>query len=87
MQDQAEFIALDSVMCSVAAVALTVFHPGHCFPQMAQPISFGQKRLLNTLEDSGPADSASPVSSSSSLSSEVDLEKSNIARPGELYFR
>ena len=86
MQDQAEFIALDSVMCSVAAVALTVFHPGYCFPQMAQPISFGKKRLLNTFEDSGPADSASRVSTSSS-SSEVDLEKLRIATPGESCFR
>ena len=85
MQDQAEFIALDSVMCAVAAIALTVFHPGYCFPQMAQPISFGQRRLLNTVEDTGPADSASPVSSS--FSSEIDLEKSNNTRPGESYFR
>lgn len=81
MQDQAEFIALDSVMCSVAAVALTLFHPGYCFPQMAQPISFGQRKLLTTLEDNRPA------SFGSSASSEVDLEKAGIAKPGELYFQ
>ena len=81
MQDQAEFIALDSVMCSLAALALTIFHPGFCFPQMAQPISFGRRKLLTTLEDNRPAHSAS------SASSEVDLEKADIAKPGEVYFR
>ncbi len=84
MQDQAEFIALDSVMCSIAALALTVFHPGYCFPQMAQPISFGRRKLLTTLEDDRPAH---PTSSASSVSSEGDLEKADIAKPGELYFR
>ncbi|KAF6235299.1 hypothetical protein HO173_006494 [Letharia columbiana] len=86
MQDQAEFIALDSVMCSVAAIALTVFHPGFCFPQMAQSISFGQRKILTTLEDNGPNNSTSSSSSSSS-SPEVVLEKADVAKPGELYFR
>lgn len=85
MQDQTEFIALDSVMCSVAAVALTLFHPGYCFPQMAQSISFGQRMLLTTLEDDRPADSAS--SSSPAYASEVDLEKADTKKPSELYFR
>ena len=31
---------LDSVMCSVAAVALTVFHPGYCFLLMAKQSGF-----------------------------------------------
>ena len=83
MQDEAEFIALDSVMCSVAALAMTVFHPGLCFPQMAQPISFGRRKLLTVLEDGKPASSASTAS----LSSEEDLEKATIAKPGDLYFR
>ena len=83
MQDEAEFIALDSVMCSVAALAMTVFHPGFCFPQMAQPISFGRRKLLTVLEDGKPASSASTAS----LSSEGDLEKATIAKPGDLYFR
>ena len=85
MQDQAEFIALDSVMCSIAAVALTVFHPGFCFPHMAQPISFGQRKLFTTLEDVRRTDNASPTLSSSS--DDMDLEKADIAKPGELYFR
>ena len=85
MQDQTEFIALDSVMCSVAAVALTVFHPGICFPQMAEPISFGQRKLFTTLEENRPADTASHILSSSS--DDVDLEKADVAKPGELYFR
>ena len=71
-------------MCSIAALALTVFHPGYCFPQMAQPISFGRRKLLTTLEDDRPAH---PTSSASSVSSEGDLEKADIAKPGELYFR
>lgn len=86
MQNEAEFIALDSVMCSVAAVAMTVFHPGFCFPQMAQPVSFGKKKLLATLEDNRPARTALSTSSVSS-SSEVDVEKADIAKPDRLYFR
>ncbi len=85
MQDQAEFIALDSVMCSVAAVAMTLFHPGFCFPQMAQPISFGRRKLLSTLEDGRPVYSTS-CASSASCPLEEDLEKANIAKPGRLYF-
>lgn len=86
MQDEAEFIALDSVMCAVAAVAMTVFHPGVCFPQMAQPISFGRKKLLATREDSKPA-SASSSATPAPISSEDDLEKAAIANPADLYFR
>lgn len=80
MQDETEFIALDSVMCAIAAIAMTVFHPGLCFPQMAQPISFGQKKLLTTLKDS-------KIASPASTSSEDDLEKAAIAKPADLYFR
>lgn len=83
MQDEVEFIALDSVMCSVAALAMTLFHPGFCFPQMAQPISFGRRKLLDTLEDGKSASSASTAS----LSSEGDLEKATMAKPGNLYSR
>ena len=39
MQNQKEFIVLDSTMCSIAAVVLTIFHPGWCFPQMIVPLS------------------------------------------------
>ena len=59
MQDESEFIALDSVMCVVAAIALTVFHPGFCFPQMAQPVGFGRRKVLTTMDDGGRAGSAS----------------------------
>ena len=83
MQNEAEFIALDSVMCSIAALAMTLFHPGFCFPQMAQPINFGRRQLLTTLEDGKPESSAS----TDSFSSEGDLEKATIAKPGDLYFR
>ena len=81
MQDEAEFIALDSVMCSVAATAMTVFHPGFCFPQMAQPITFGRRKLLSSLENNGTS------ASTASFSSRDDLEKAAVAEPGELYFR
>lgn len=82
MQDQGEFIALDSVMCGTAALVLTVFHPGYCFPQMAQPISFGKGRILGTLEDRTPIADAS-----STASSEVDVEKIGESKDEGLYFR
>jgi hypothetical protein len=34
MQNEAEFIVLDSVMVAIATVCLTVFHPGTCFEEM-----------------------------------------------------
>ncbi|KAI9821209.1 MAG: hypothetical protein M1827_003943 [Pycnora praestabilis] len=34
MQNQTEFIVLDGVMCTIAVLALTVFHPGFCFKNM-----------------------------------------------------
>lgn len=82
MQDENEFIALDSVMCAIAAIALTLFHPGFCFPQMAQPVGFGRRKLLSTLDEGRSADSASSASSD-----ELDIEKSDIAKPGGLCFR
>ncbi|OCL03125.1 RTA1-domain-containing protein [Glonium stellatum] len=33
MQDQALFIALDSVMCSLAVISLNIFHPGFLFQE------------------------------------------------------
>lgn len=82
MQDQGEFIALDSVMCGIAALALTVFHPGYCFPQMAQPISFGKGRVLGIL-----GDSTSNTDASSTEVSEVDVEKFGETKDEGLYFR
>ena len=34
MQDETDFIVLDSVMIAIATVCLTVFHPGWTFPEM-----------------------------------------------------
>ena len=34
MQDQTDFIVLDSVMITIAVLCLTVFHPGYTFPEM-----------------------------------------------------
>ena len=34
MQDQTDFIVLDSVMIFIAVLCLTVFHPGYTFPEM-----------------------------------------------------
>ena len=34
MQDQTDFIALDSVMIGIATLCLTAFHPGLVFPEM-----------------------------------------------------
>lgn len=36
MRNEPEFIALEGVMILIAAVALTVFHPGFCFPAMCR---------------------------------------------------
>jgi hypothetical protein len=35
MRDEPEFIVLEGVMIVVAVTALTVFHPGYCFPALA----------------------------------------------------
>ncbi|KAK2749376.1 hypothetical protein FQN57_006308 [Myotisia sp. PD_48] len=34
MRDEISFIILEGFMCLVAAILLTAFHPGQCFPQM-----------------------------------------------------
>jgi RTA1 like protein len=44
MQNETEFIALDSVMVMVATAALTVFHPGYCFPRLSN--SFNKTREM-----------------------------------------
>lgn len=35
MQDETDFIVLDGVMVLIAAICLTVPHPGYCFPRLA----------------------------------------------------
>jgi hypothetical protein len=42
MRDEPSFIALEGVMIVVAVAALTIFHPGYCFPALAKTI--GRKR-------------------------------------------
>ena len=51
MMDEGLFIALDNMMVLVAMVALTVCHPGLCFPQMARPYRFGAKEAFGTMEE------------------------------------
>jgi hypothetical protein len=34
MQNETDFIALDGAMVAIAALVLTIWHPGYCFPQM-----------------------------------------------------
>ena len=34
MQDENTFIVLDGVMIAIATIALTICHPGYCFPEM-----------------------------------------------------
>ncbi|KAF2802692.1 sphingoid long-chain base transporter RSB1 [Mytilinidion resinicola] len=52
MQNQAEFIVLDGVMIVIATLALTIFHPGYCFPALAS--TFGKKNnKLNEEKRSG----------------------------------
>ncbi|KAF2654841.1 sphingoid long-chain base transporter RSB1 [Lophiostoma macrostomum CBS 122681] len=36
MRNEAEFIALEGVMIVIAAICLTVFHPGYCFPALGK---------------------------------------------------
>ena len=85
MQNQEEFIALDSVMCIIAALALTVFHPGWCFPQMAQPISFVKGKGLSTREDEIIGEEyRESVSKSAPW---LDIEKANVMKPSDIYFR
>lgn len=56
MRDQTGFIVLDGVMCALAAVALTVFNPGWCFPQMQQGAASQDLEAGTEKEDSGDAD-------------------------------
>ncbi|KAI9710810.1 MAG: hypothetical protein M1812_007358 [Candelaria pacifica] len=67
MQNEREFIILDSVMCAIAAVALTIFHPGYCFPQMAVPLS-DRKAKRSAMVEQKASDDLSD-------SSDVDVER------------
>lgn len=41
MQNESDFIALDGVMVVLATAALTLFHPGYCFPRLSDSFSKG----------------------------------------------
>lgn len=51
MQNQTEFIVLDSVMVMIATLALTVFHPGYCFPRLSNSFSSVEERTEKTLSE------------------------------------
>ncbi|KAF2193908.1 sphingoid long-chain base transporter RSB1 [Zopfia rhizophila CBS 207.26] len=52
MRNEVEFIVLEGVMIVIAVLALTVFHPGYCFPALAD--TFGSKKRAKSLSgDSG----------------------------------
>jgi hypothetical protein len=42
MRNEAEFIVLDGVIITIATAALTIFHPGYCFPALSD--TMGSKR-------------------------------------------
>lgn len=42
MQNEADFIAMDSAMIMIATVALTIFHPGYSFPEMQMHNTVGK---------------------------------------------
>jgi hypothetical protein len=43
MRNEAEFIALEGVMIVLSVAALTIFHPGYCFPALASTIGKNKK--------------------------------------------
>ena len=51
MQDETDFIALDSVMVMLATLALTVFHPGYCFPRLSNSFSKAKEMTEKTVSE------------------------------------
>ena len=51
MQSEGDFIALDSVMVMLATAALTVAHPGYCFPRLGD--SFAKKERKGEEKNAG----------------------------------
>ncbi|ERF75878.1 hypothetical protein EPUS_01244 [Endocarpon pusillum Z07020] len=47
MQSELDFIVLDSVMITISVLAMTIFHPGYCFPQM---VSQAKRSRLSDIE-------------------------------------
>jgi hypothetical protein len=51
MREEVEFIILEGAMIVIAVAALTVFHPGYCFPVLAtDKRSEGPKSMTNVDE-------------------------------------
>jgi len=44
MRNEAEFIVLEGAMIVVSVLALTIFHPGYCFPALANTFGKGAAR-------------------------------------------
>jgi len=55
MRNEAEFIALEGVMIVISVAALTIFHPGYCFPALANTIgknkSLSQEKSIDESSD------------------------------------
>lgn len=51
MQDETDFIALDSVMVMLATLALTVCHPGYCFPRLSNSFSKAKEMTEKTVSE------------------------------------
>ncbi|KAL8869413.1 MAG: hypothetical protein Q9174_004289 [Haloplaca sp. 1 TL-2023] len=47
MRNEDEFIVLEGVVIVIAAVCLTVFHPGYCFPPMCLNKQFTEKGVVD----------------------------------------
>ncbi|KAF1982750.1 RTA1-domain-containing protein [Aulographum hederae CBS 113979] len=57
MQDEALFIALDSVMCIIAVLVFNAFHPGRCFEYR----SWASKRAEEKVDEESPSPIMSQV--------------------------
>jgi hypothetical protein len=55
MRNEPEFIALEGVMIVISVLALTVFHPGYCFPAMCNTIGkkskAGREKSVDEVSD------------------------------------
>lgn len=58
MQNQQAFLAFDSIMCAIAALSLTICHPGYCWPQMRSTVGFWRRRRAEDSEQGEDVESA-----------------------------
>ncbi|KAL9109803.1 MAG: hypothetical protein Q9187_008122 [Circinaria calcarea] len=68
MRNEPDFIVLDGVMCAIATLFLTVFHPGYCFkpmqnlrPTMRRNKALSEKQARSTSESDVEAGSVSYI--------------------------